>query len=276
MDRTPVLNLGAGVQSSTLLLMACSGELEERGWPIPRVAVFADTQDEPDDVIEWLPVLRMEAYKAGIQLVEGTKGNLREDVMAAARGDAKRASNPPVFVRKYDGSQQMIPRNCTRDYKIRVIRAELRKLGYGPKNPVVSYMGITLDEVERMKPSDVAWQSIEYPLVEMGMSRHDCELWLIERGYPPRFGGRPAPKSACRMCPMRNDAAWREMKVNRPDDFAKAVEFDRALREHGGLPGLEGEAYLHRSLVPLEDVDFRNAEDLGQMSMLCSDGGCWT
>jgi hypothetical protein len=266
MRRSPVLNLGAGTQSSVLLLMACSGELEERGWERPEVAVFADTQDEPSDVMEWLPYLRIEAHKAGIRLVEGTAGDLRADVIAVAEGRAKRASNPPLFVRDPEGQKQMIPRNCTRDYKIRTIRRELRELGYGPKRPVVSYMGITVDEVERMKPSDVKWQTIAYPLVEMGMSRHDCILWLAERGLE-------APKSACVMCPMRSDGGWREMKQRRPEEFAAAVDFD--LRVRTGLPGLRGEAFVHSSLRPLGEVDFSNAEDRGQLS-LCEVGGCWT
>jgi hypothetical protein len=266
MKRHPVLNLGAGTQSSVLLLMACSGELEERGWARPEVAVFADTQDEPDEVMEWLPMLRMEALRAGIEVVDTTAGDLRQQTIDAAEGRAKRASNPPLFVRDENGRKQMIPRNCTRDFKIRPIRKELRALGYGPKKPVVSYMGITVDEVERMKPSDVQWQAIEYPLVEMGMSRHDCILWLKERGLE-------APKSACVMCPMRGDAGWREMKTRRPEQFAAAVDFD--LRVRTGLPGLRGPAYVHSSLVPLGEVDFSNAEDRGQLS-LCEVGGCWT
>ncbi len=267
--RHPVLNLGAGVQSSVLLLMACSGELEERGWAQPEVAVFADTQDEPSDVMEWLPMLRVEAHRAGILLVEGTAGDLRQDLMDAAGGARKRASNPPVFVRDANGEKQMIPRNCTRDYKIRVIRRELRRLGYGPARPVVSYLGLTVDEVQRMKPSDVQWQSIAWPLIDMGMSRHDCELWLARNGWPA------APKSACRMCPLRSDAAWRKMKLERPADFAAAVEVDRAIRT--GLPGLKGDAYLHDSLVPLEDVDLRNVEDHGQAVLDgCETAGCFT
>lgn len=264
--RHAVLNLGAGTQSSVLLLMACSGELEEHGWARPEVAVFADTQDEPARVMEWLPMLRMEAHRAGIPLAEATAGDLRQDVLDAAEGRAPRASNPPLYVRDPHGRQQMIPRNCTRDYKIRPIRRELRALGYGPKRPVVSYMGITRDEVERMKPSDVKWQEMAYPLVEMGMTRHDCVLWLAERGLQ-------APKSACVMCPMRSDSGWREMKNERPEEFAQAVDFD--LRVRTGLPGLAGEAYVHSSLVPLGEVDLSNAEDRGQLS-LCEVGGCWT
>ena len=38
-----VLSLGAGVQSSTLALMAAAGEVT----PMPTAAIFADTQAEP-------------------------------------------------------------------------------------------------------------------------------------------------------------------------------------------------------------------------------------
>lgn len=266
-DRTPVLNLGAGVQSSVLLLMACSGELEERGWARPAVAVFADTQDEPDEVMEWLPMLRMEAHRAGIEIIEATAGDLRHDVMECAAGRQSRASNPPLFVRDENGEKQMIPRNCTRDYKLRVVRGALRRVGYGPKRPVVSYLGLTVDEIQRCKPSDTKWQEIDWPLVHLGMTRHDCQLWLERNGYPA------APKSACVMCPMRSDAGWRSMKIDRPEQFARAVEFDHAIRR--GLPGLKGDAFVHSSLLPLDEVDLSNAEDDGQLA-LCETGGCFT
>ena len=38
-----IISLGAGVQSTTMALMAACGEL----LPMPDAAVFADTQDEP-------------------------------------------------------------------------------------------------------------------------------------------------------------------------------------------------------------------------------------
>lgn len=45
-----ILSLGAGVQSSTLALMAAAGEVT----PMPVAAVFADTGDEPTSVYRWL------------------------------------------------------------------------------------------------------------------------------------------------------------------------------------------------------------------------------
>lgn len=264
-DRAAVISLGAGVQSSVLLLMAAHGELEERGWRRPDVAVMADTGWERRGTYEWLPVLRDAARRAGIELVEAAAGNLRDDVADTARGLRRRCSNPPLFVRRRDGAPGMIPRGCTRDYKIAVQRRALRERGYGPSRPVTQYVGFTLDEWERMKASDVAWADVAWPLIDLRMTRRDCERWLAEHGYPP------VPSSSCIGCPLRSDRHWREMKVDHPEEFAEAVAWDHAIRR--GLPGLRGEAYVHRSLRPLDEVDFRSREDQGQLS-LCDAGGC--
>jgi len=46
-----VLSLGAGVQSSTMALMAAKGEIT----PMPDCAIFADTQAEPQSVYDsWI------------------------------------------------------------------------------------------------------------------------------------------------------------------------------------------------------------------------------
>ena len=44
------LSLGAGVQSSTIALMAAAGEIT----PMPKAAIFADTEAEPASVYKWL------------------------------------------------------------------------------------------------------------------------------------------------------------------------------------------------------------------------------
>src|SRR4051794_22841087 len=67
-----VLSLGAGVQSSTLLLMAVQGELDLDA------AIFADTQWEPAWVYDHLTSLELEARRAGIPLHRVTAGSLRE------------------------------------------------------------------------------------------------------------------------------------------------------------------------------------------------------
>ena len=50
MEIPQYVSLGAGVQSSAMALMAAAGEIS----PMPRAAIFADTQAEPDSVYRWL------------------------------------------------------------------------------------------------------------------------------------------------------------------------------------------------------------------------------
>src|SRR5687767_3560347 len=45
-----MISLGAGVQSSTMALMAAHGEIT----PMPAAAIFADTGNEPAGVYRWL------------------------------------------------------------------------------------------------------------------------------------------------------------------------------------------------------------------------------
>ena len=90
------------------------------------------------------------------------------------------------------------------------------------------------------------------------MSRQHCISWF-DKNYP----GRVLSKSACIACPFHNDAMWRDMKINDPISFDDAVDFDAKIRvsQSGKIQ------YVHRSLGPLGEVDFRNLEDKGQLNM---------
>lgn len=163
MMRTPVISLGAGVQSSTMLLMAARGELEHLGEP--PLAVFSNTQHEPPAVYEWLAFLRMEAYRAGIEVVETTAGDLLEAA-------TETTFNPiPLYRKNADGTVSIGRRQCTYQFKIRPLRALLRRRGFGPSNPVETWIGISIDETERIKPSGVEWAENRWPLIEQEMSR---------------------------------------------------------------------------------------------------------
>src|SRR5688500_16994503 len=76
-ERRRVLSLGAGVQSSTLYLMAVAGEF---GTERPEVAVFADTQWEPRSVYTWLDRLE-EIGGAIVPIKRVTAGSVRDSVL---------------------------------------------------------------------------------------------------------------------------------------------------------------------------------------------------
>ena len=69
-----ILSLGAGVQSSTLALMAACGEVT----PMPLAAIFADTQAEPDSVYRWLDWLEKQLP---FPVHRVTAGSLEADVL---------------------------------------------------------------------------------------------------------------------------------------------------------------------------------------------------
>jgi hypothetical protein len=71
-----VLSLGAGVQSSTLLLLSCRGEL-----PMLDAAIFADTQYEPPAVYDHLTWLEGIARESEIPIYRVTKSNIRTDAL---------------------------------------------------------------------------------------------------------------------------------------------------------------------------------------------------
>jgi len=248
-----IISLGAGVQSSTMALMAAHGEIK----PMPGCAIFADTQWEPKSVYEWLDWLEKQlpfpVYRVSI-------GNIRDDIINNKTTTGQRFTSVPFFM---DGG--MGGRQCTSEYKILPVNRKMRELlGYEPRqripgNSIYKWIGISMDEAPRMKPSRNKWCVHTWPLVDLGMARQDCLNWMKDKGYP-----EPS-KSSCIGCPYHNDLMWREMKLNDPDSFNDAVYVDKKIRDGGTYGGMDKEQYMHRSLLPLDQVDFRNAKDFGQI-----------
>lgn len=259
--RLRVLSLGAGVQSTTLALMAVHGVVG----PMPDCAVFSDTGWEPQAVYEHLDwLMSPNILPFPVHIVSA--GNIRDDLARAAGGG--RWASIPAFTRTDDkGRTQvgMIRRQCTKEYKIVPIRRKVRELASltrkrSPGHPVVEqWIGISLDEVIRMKPSFESWQVNRWPLVEQRMSRRDCLAWLKRHDYPE------PPKSSCIGCPFHSDATWRHMRDTDDAAWADAVEVDRMIRT--GLRGVRGEVYLHRQVVPLGMADLSTAADHGQLDL---------
>jgi hypothetical protein len=242
-----LLSLGAGVQSTVLALMATDGTL-----PGLDGAIFADTGWEPQRVYAQVDRLADTFSAADIPLYRVSSGNLRADALDPEH----RYASVPYFVRNPDGSEGMGRRQCTSEYKLAPINRKVRELlGAAapdfrrvPKGNVAEqWIGFSTDEIGRVADHDrVSYIRKRYPLLELEMSRKDCERWLTARGW-----GQTA-KSACIGCPYHGNAQWRDLRDNHPDEFADAVAFDEAIRKGGarGLP-LNGEAFLHRSRVPL-------------------------
>ena len=233
-ERTPVISLGAGVQSSTMLLMAAEGEFGV----VPPLAVFADTQHEPAAVYEHLDWLE-EQVAGRIEIVRVSEGDLLE----IATG---RDFNPiPLYLDTPDGKGALGRRQCTKEFKLFPIRRELRRRGFGPDQPVEMWVGISLDESLRMKPSGLKWLENAWPLIDRRLSRQDCLRWFRER-YP----GRELAKSACVFCPYKRDREFALMRTEDPVSYALAVAADERMRHTA-----DGRTqFVSRSLKPLSEL----------------------
>lgn len=222
MTQLRILSLGAGVQSTTLALMAAHGEIEP-----PDCAIFADTQWEPREVYEHLdrlekllpyPVYRVSA------------GDIRESIGGTFE---------PIPWRQADGT--MGRRECTNWFKLRPIRAKVKEL-LGSNRPrpgaCEMWLGISRDEAHRMKPSRVKYIRNRWPLIERGMSRANCLRWLEQHDMT-------APRSACCGCPYLSNEDWRRLR--RLPEWDDTVAISHRLAALG--------QFMHHSLRPLDRAD---------------------
>ena len=257
MDKLRVLSLGAGVQSSTLALMIEHGEL-----PPIDAAIFADVKGEPKKVYEWLEYLKTKITSYPIHIVSWR--NLKQDILDAAKGEYKAFTAPFFSKNKLTGKKSMLMRQCTNMYKVQPVLQKIRSL-LGLKKgerrkagtQVDLLMGISLDEVVRMRTNQLKYITNEYPLVDKKMTRQDCLQWLEDNFYPT------PPRSACTFCPYHSNKEWLNIKNGDPKEWKEVVEMDKAIRsqerfkeKNKGSGTLKDEIFLHRSCKPIDEVDF--------------------
>ena len=241
------ISLGAGVQSSTLLFLYEKKILR----PMPNAAIFADTQSEPKEVYTYLEYLKKEIKN--IPILTCTAGNLVKDNFGLGES-GKKNHPPPLYVRKEDGKiAGMLRRQCTYDYKILPVQKLIRQIAGVKKyerirGQINLSLGISTDEIQRMKASRVPWLKHRFPLIdEKRWSRQDCLEFYDQIKLP-----KP-PRSACYMCPYKSNKEWAHLKKNCPEDWAKAVKFDNDLRTVNVKKGYK--YFVHPERIPLELVD---------------------
>ena len=116
-----VLNLGAGVQSTALFLLA--------GDPDPKVrfdlAVFADTGEEPAAVYTHLEYLRA---LGSPEIWVRSAGSLGEDLKHGRNSTGQRFASIPAVTKDGNGKVGIVRRQCTKGHKIEVSPIGRKKL----------------------------------------------------------------------------------------------------------------------------------------------------
>jgi hypothetical protein len=247
------LSLGAGVQSSVLFALSA---MELHGVPKATHTIFADTMDEPKWVYEHLERLREWGKQYGMEIETVSAGRLSECDNTFLR--------IPAFT-KVDGDASITRRQCTREYKIAPINKRVRELLGIAKSErskgrcALSLQGISSDEMQRMKDPRDKFIDIEYPLVRLGWTRHKCLDW-----WANNMPFKTPKKSACVYCPFRSNSEWKDIKANDPDGWHFAVEYDARIR-NSTQAGSKMPTYLHRQLVPLDQVDLERGDKTGDL-----------
>jgi len=239
-----VLSLGAGVQSSTLLLMMLDGKVKPAD-----IAIFSDTGNEPPEVYEHLKFLESIST---IPIHKVSFGHITQDIKDDRFNGYIKI---PFHIRHKNGKMGMGMRQCTKDYKIVPIHQEIRnvlkreRLRY---TTIEIVMGISKDEETRMAYPEKEWGVHCYPLVFNNITRDDCiEYW------ENRYNQKP-PRSSCIVCPYRKDSDWKIMKEEKPKQFEEAVEFDYYIRDKS-MEGLK--SYISWHGLPLDKVNFDAPQD---------------
>lgn len=234
-----IISLGAGVQSSTMALMAAAGEIT----PMPDCAIFADTGDEPESVYEWLRWLEKQLPFPVVKVSIGTLSLAAMSPRPSENGGYLRPALPVYF--KDAGVGQ---RHCTMDFKITPVQRYANMLRRG--GMVSMWLGISTDEAHRMKPSRLDWAVNRYPLIENRQTRLHCIEWMAKHKFP-----KP-PRSACRYCPYHSDDEWIRLKTEEPKEFWRAVQFEKDYQRAAAETALKHVPYFHSDCKPLDEVEF--------------------
>ena len=258
------LSLGWGVQSFTIAAMVALGDL-----PPITAAIHADTTHESEHTYKFAEkwAAWLEERGVAVVTVKPTKSGV-----VIPMGIETFEVSIPAFTRHANGTGQL-HRQCTGAWKIKPIRRYIKPLlAHGEQ--VELWLGISTDEIQRAKDSDVQYLRHAYPLLDKNMRRTDCVTYLQSHGL------EVPPKSACRFCPLHNKKHWQEMKRENGSDWQGAIETDEAIRY--ARPGKDAHTlYLHSSGKPLAEAvvipeDFgaeQGAFDLDDAA--CDSGHCF-
>lgn len=220
-----VLSYGGGVQSVAMVVLVARGELER-----PDAIIFADTGREVHTTIQYA-----RQYIIPLLASLGMDFHIADHSLSTVDLYGK---NGDLLLPAYTNSGKL-PSFCSGEWKREVVRRYCRRVLQFDK--FLFWIGFSLDEKRRATPDP----SRRYPLLELNLTRSDCEKIITDFGLPiPN-------KSRCFMCPHQSPAEWAEVRMS--DQWQDALAVDEE------VAAFDDVLFLHparKRLKDLTDDDF--------------------
>lgn len=260
MKKLHVLSWGGGTQSTALMIKFLQGEvLDHKNKPIKLdYIIFADTNNESQMTYKQVYDVKKyvkEKYNQDIQITKRNQEYLPDDTIIKMiqsgeiesyrqskyydllqghilnmQGHVKSVDMMPLYTRNNEGEVgKTSVKACTTTFKIAQLKKELRKLEHVDRftkttYKIILYIGFSIDEVSRLKPSPDSYIENQFPLVWMGMNKIDCINFVEkELGFIPR-------SSVCNMCYANDIDRVYEIYKEDKKGYQRLLDLDRALQ----------------------------------------------
>lgn len=262
-----ILSYGAGTPSTTLALMSCENVMHGEPYPYPEVpiydaVVFCDLHSEPSWVYEQAGFTADACMQAGIpyyRLDADLYGDFTKNFGRA------RTACIPFWTLAENGKKGRMPRQCTYDYKIKVIEKFVRYelLRYRPREHTLPFdihahnlhMGIMWEERHRAKESRQTLFTNQYPLVTMGWTRAQCF------DYNKYTWGLSTMASCCLFCPFHTNFFYQRIREWEPECYARALQIDELVETQQARPPLKSKLFLSKSRKRLRELSVEDCKD---------------
>ena len=207
MKSVNIVSYGAGVDSTAMIL-----RMLDEGVMIDHV-VFADTGGELPETYKTVKIMKkfLESRNTAIPLTTVYNFSLETLFDRCIR----RRVFPDTFHRW-----------CTRDFKVRPIHKFYKKNFKGYH--INEYLGIDAAETKRCRTAQEDFITKHYPLVDWGMNRLDCEIYIADKKFPTVI------KSGCHFCPYNSQKRWDFIEKLHPKHFKLSKLLERKSKHYPG------------------------------------------
>lgn len=263
-DLAEVWSNGGGTQSVCIAVLVLTGRL-----PKPDIGVIVDTTRETSTTWAYFENYVQPALaKIGVNItrISSMEWNEKRSKLFHDYADTSRESDLliPAFSTRYSEVGKL-SNYCTGRWKVEARDKWLRAIHGLTRSQFRIWIGFSRDEVTRavkmMAGEEYKAGLIRFPLIHDVLTTRQEAIKIVKD-----YGWPEPPRSACWMCPNHHNSEWLKLKREQPKEFELACNLEKEIQQR------DPDAWLHRSCVPLSEVDF-DLPDL--FSRPCDSGVCF-